>query len=58
MNTPPDAFDESPLQSNATAPVVAISANRRMYWSVRRELWENRSIYLSITHKLSSQDEA
>jgi ABC-2 type transport system permease protein len=25
---------------------VDISAARRLYWSVRRELWENRSIYL------------
>ena len=26
---------------------VAISAVQRLYWSVRRELWENRSIYLA-----------
>ena len=26
--------------------VVEIPAARRLYWSVRRELWENRSIYL------------
>jgi ABC-2 type transport system permease protein len=26
---------------------VEISAARRLYWSVRRELWENRSIYLA-----------
>jgi ABC-2 type transport system permease protein len=26
--------------------VVEISSARRLYWSVRRELWENRSIYL------------
>src|SRR5688572_33511032 len=25
---------------------VDIPAARRLYWSVRRELWENRSIYL------------
>ena len=26
---------------------VVIPASRRLYWSVRRELWENRSIYLA-----------
>jgi ABC-2 type transport system permease protein len=26
---------------------VEISAARRLYWSVRRELWENRAIYLA-----------
>ena len=31
---------------NVTVPVV-IPASRRLYWSVRRELWENRSIYLA-----------
>jgi ABC-2 type transport system permease protein len=30
--------------SNADA---AIPATRRLYWAVRRELWENRSIYLA-----------
>ena len=30
----------------AVAP-ADISATRRLYWSVRRELWENRSIYLA-----------
>ena len=29
-----------------TTAVAEISAARRLYWSVRRELWENRSIYL------------
>src|SRR5438132_5096758 len=42
MNTESNAVSESP----AIAP-VAISPARRMYWSVRRELWENRSIYLA-----------
>src|SRR5437660_7350927 len=31
-------------ESNAEA---AIPATRRWYWAVRRELWENRSIYLA-----------
>jgi ABC-2 type transport system permease protein len=36
----------TPLESQALAPAV-ISAMRPLYWSVRRELWENRSIYLA-----------
>src|SRR5207244_89525 len=32
--------------SESIAP-AAMSATRPMYWSVRRELWENRSIYLA-----------
>jgi ABC-2 type transport system permease protein len=34
------------VESQVVAPPV-ISAARRMYWSVRRELWESRSIYLA-----------
>jgi ABC-2 type transport system permease protein len=30
-----------------TAAPAALSATRPMYWSVRRELWENRSIYIA-----------
>jgi ABC-2 type transport system permease protein len=37
---------EFPVESQVVAPPV-ISASRRMYWSVRRELWESRSIYLA-----------
>jgi ABC-2 type transport system permease protein len=33
--------------SNAVPKPAAISATRPMYWSVRRELWENRSIYIA-----------
>jgi ABC-2 type transport system permease protein len=46
MNTQSNAIPESPLESQVIAPAV-ISATRRMYWSVRRELWENRSLYLA-----------
>ena len=46
MNTPANAMPESPLASQAAAP-AAISATQRMYWSVRRELWESRSIYIA-----------
>src|SRR2546428_509189 len=46
MNTQSNAIPESPLESQVIAPAV-ISATRRMYWSVRRELWESRSIYIA-----------
>jgi ABC-2 type transport system permease protein len=46
MNTPSNAVPLSPLDSQAIAP-AALSARRPFYWSVRRELWENRSIYLA-----------
>jgi ABC-2 type transport system permease protein len=40
-NTVPGSFD-------AQAPPPAVfSASRPFYWSVRRELWENRSIYIA-----------
>ena len=46
MNTQSNAVPQSPSESQVVAPVV-ISEARRMYWSVRRELWENRSIYIA-----------
>ena len=46
MNTQSDAVPESSLESQAVAPAV-ISPARRMYWSLRREVWENRSIYIA-----------
>jgi len=46
MNTQSDAILNSTVESQAAAPAV-ISATQRMYWSVRRELWENRSIYIA-----------
>jgi ABC-2 type transport system permease protein len=44
MNTQSNAVPESPLDAQGIAP-VAMAATRPMYWSVRRELWENRSIH-------------
>ncbi len=44
MNTPSNAV--SPLDPQEIAP-AAMSATRPMYWSIRRELWENRSIYIA-----------
>jgi ABC-2 type transport system permease protein len=46
MNTQSDAVPESPLDSQRIAP-AATFATRPLYWSIQRELWENRSIYLA-----------
>ena len=46
MNTGSNALPEAAVQSPVAAS-AAIPAGRRFYWSVRRELWENRSIYLA-----------
>jgi len=45
MNTQSNVMDGS-FDSQRIAP-VSMSATRPMYWSLRRELWENRSIYLA-----------
>jgi ABC-2 type transport system permease protein len=45
MTSPSNATPES-LDSQRTAPMV-ISGTRPLYWSIRRELWENRSIYIA-----------
>ena len=46
MNTPSNAVPEIPLNSQAITP-AAMSPTRPLYWSIRRELWENRSIYIA-----------
>jgi ABC-2 type transport system permease protein len=46
MNTPSNAVPESPLAPQEVAP-VAMPQTRPLYWSIRRELWENRSIYIA-----------
>ena len=46
MNTQSNAVSESSLHSRDVAP-AAVSAWRLMYWSIQRELWENRSIYIA-----------
>ena len=46
MNTHSNAISGSHLESQVMAPAV-ISEARRMVWSVRRELWESRSIYVA-----------
>jgi ABC-2 type transport system permease protein len=45
MSTPSNTMSES-LQAQSFAP-AAFPATRAFYWSVRRELWENRSIYIA-----------
>jgi len=45
MTTQPNAARSLPrLAGNCTNGIVADSA---LYWSIRRELWENRSIYIA-----------
>jgi ABC-2 type transport system permease protein len=46
MNTPSNAMPDSHPESPMVAPVV-VSWTRRMYWSLRCELWEYRSIYVA-----------
>jgi ABC-2 type transport system permease protein len=44
MTTQTDAA--SSFEANVAVPVV-IPFSRRFYWSIQRELWENRSLYLA-----------
>jgi ABC-2 type transport system permease protein len=46
MNTQSNAASQSGLQSQGFAATV-LAAARPLYWSIRRELWENRSIYIA-----------
>jgi ABC-2 type transport system permease protein len=46
VNSQSNAMSESSIQSQGTAP-AAVSAARVMYWSIRREIWENRAIYVA-----------
>jgi ABC-2 type transport system permease protein len=45
MNTQSNAVPESPLNAQGVAP--ALAATRPLYWSIRRELWENDSIVIA-----------
>jgi ABC-2 type transport system permease protein len=45
-NTPPNAVPKPVLDTQAIAP-AATSPTRPFYWSVRRELWENRYVYVA-----------
>jgi ABC-2 type transport system permease protein len=46
MNIPSNTVPESPTDSQAVTP-AAMTQTRPLYWSIRRELWENRSIYIA-----------
>lgn len=46
MNSQSNAIPESRLESQ-TAATAEISATQRFYWSVRRELWESRWVYIA-----------
>jgi ABC-2 type transport system permease protein len=46
MNTQSNAVSEPSFQSQGIAP-TAVSSTQTIYWSIRRELWENRSIYIA-----------
>ncbi len=46
MSTQSNVMPESSLRSQRIS-AVAIPAAKLMYWSVRRELWENRAIYVA-----------
>jgi len=45
MNTQSNAMTGSSIQSHGTTSSAVLAA-RAMYWSIRREIWENRSIYI------------
>jgi ABC-2 type transport system permease protein len=46
MNIQTNALPEPPLDSQRIAPTV-MSATRPIYWSLRREFWENRYLYIA-----------
>jgi len=46
MNTQSDALRDS-AQAAGTAATATISPTQTFYWCIRRELWENRSVYLA-----------
>ena len=46
MTTPANDIPGTTLDSQVVAP-AARSTIRPLYWSVRRELWENRSLYIA-----------
>ena len=46
MNSQTNAVPEALAGAQAVAP-AAMSPARPLYWSIRRELWEYRSIYIA-----------
>jgi ABC-2 type transport system permease protein len=47
MNTQSNPIPESLTSTSAAVSPASTSVTRSFYWSVRRELWENRWIYLA-----------
>jgi ABC-2 type transport system permease protein len=45
MSTPSNALSDSVDSQRGTPAVVSVT--RRLYWSVQREFWEHRSLYLA-----------
>src|ERR1700691_1270018 len=46
MNTQSNAVSDSPRDSQ-TIPPASLSQTQPLYWSIRREIWENHSIYVA-----------
>jgi ABC-2 type transport system permease protein len=46
MNTQSNAAPDSPVDSQGTVR-AAMSRTGLLYWSIRREFWENRSLYIA-----------
>lgn len=46
MNSASNVMNETPAQATAIAP-SAVPWSRQMYWCVKRELWESKSIYVA-----------
>lgn len=47
MTSPTNSVPESPASSELPAPSSNAAAIRPLYWSIWRELWENRSLYIA-----------
>jgi ABC-2 type transport system permease protein len=45
MNSASNVMNESPAATQAIVPAT-VSWSRQMYWCVRRELWESKSVYI------------
>jgi|HubBroStandDraft_6_1064221.scaffolds.fasta_scaffold357573_1 ABC-2 type transport system permease protein len=46
MNTQSNAIPDTPIAAHGFAPAI-VPESRLLYWSVARELWESRSIYIA-----------
>jgi ABC-2 type transport system permease protein len=47
MSVPPNPVPATPLDSQPIVAPVAMAPTRPFYWSVRREFWENSSLYIA-----------